>query len=172
MWQWCTKESAPTAWESGWRCLSLAPCPGWDKPWHKRPKSLPNRCFLVSPVLDRYFINIKWSKDSVCNFKETGQRVIAFLCAIRMFGGQFFSISIKLNVIFVILSSIALYLADCPHWNVLWWLSSFLLRWWRWPWDHSGEWLHLCLRDTRAIQTRADPLQAMWYNMSISRILH
>lgn len=47
MWQWCTKESAPTVWESGWRCLSLALCPGWDKLWPRRPKSLPNRCCLL-----------------------------------------------------------------------------------------------------------------------------
>lgn len=48
MWQWCTKESAPTVWESGWLCLSPAPCPGWDKLWPRRPKSLPNRCCLIS----------------------------------------------------------------------------------------------------------------------------
>lgn len=54
--------------------------------------------------------------------------------------------------------------SDCPHWNVLWRLSSLLLRRRGRPWAHSGERLHLCLRDTRAIQTGADPLQARRYN--------
>lgn len=50
--------------------------------------------------------------------------------------------------------------ADCPHWDVLWWLSSLLLwRWWR-PWDHSGERLHLCIRDAWVVQTGTDPVQA------------
>lgn len=49
--------------------------------------------------------------------------------------------------------------ADRPHWNVLRRLSPLLLRWRRRPWDHSGERLHLRVRDARAIQTRADPLK-------------
>lgn len=60
---------------------------------------------------------------------------------------------------------------DCSHWNVLRWLSSLLLRRWRRPRDHSGEWLHLCFWDTRAVQTGADPLQAMWYDILFTHSL-
>lgn len=73
------------------------------------------------------------------------------------------SISKNVNISRIILisseSSENLVLSDCPYGNVLWRLSSLLLRWrWR-PWGHSGERLHFCLWDTRVIQTRADPLQ-------------
>lgn len=50
-WRWCTKGSAPTAWRSGWQCLCLARCPGSDKLWHRRPKSLLNRWFLIRNFL-------------------------------------------------------------------------------------------------------------------------
>lgn len=120
MWQWCTKENAPTVWEWGWPSLCPALWRGWDKLWLKRPKSQLNRCSLLS-VLDAHntqsTLIIRIMSSTAPHFHE---------------------------------GSVLLF-PDCPNWNVLRRLSSlFLWRRWR-PWDHSGEWLHLCLWDTRAI---------------------